>query len=78
MSKTIVLPSAGDLQSRTRHEQPKAEESHGFERVDSTMNHMMTNLARHGDMLHGDLRPQRRSRTMPTQKERRGYDHDDL
>jgi len=39
------------------------EVSSGFEQVGVTLKRMLTNLVRHGDMLHEDVQPQRTTHT---------------
>ena len=55
MSKTIVLPSAVPQQLPTAGQQANTQASQGFEQVGTIMKRMMANLARHGDMLHGEV-----------------------
>jgi len=67
MSKTIVLPLADGLQSQSHYQKAKLEESRGFEQVGSIMKRMLVNLARHGDMLYGEVLPRRTTHKPDTQ-----------
>lgn len=61
MSKTTVLHSPIISQANTSTHPPEV--SSGFEQVGVTLKRMLTNLVRHGDMLHEDVQPQRTTHT---------------